>query len=111
MNASRRATAIRDAAAGRLERIIGGVPVPTRAGTPVVIRRVEQSTVNGVTCLEVWVDTNQGEPHYRFINPPLLVRDPAGPVERNGRRYREDPLAALAEVIARHRGTVVKARR
>lgn len=45
-----------------------------------------------------------GDPHFRIFNPPTLVEDPAGPVHHNGRRYREDPLAALAEVIGMNGG-------
>lgn len=40
------------------------------------------------------------EGHYRVVNPPLLVSDPTGDVvTANNRRYRRDPLAAVAEVI------------
>ena len=42
------------------------------------------------------------DPHFRIFNPPTLVEDPGGDVEVRGRRYREDPLGAVAEVIARH---------
>lgn len=50
-----------------------------------------------------------GDPHFRIINPPTLVGDPNGDIEvtstpRGGktvtRRYREDPLGAIAEAIA-----------
>jgi hypothetical protein len=38
--------------------------------------------------------------NYRIVNPPTLVEDPAGDViGGDGRRYRHDPLAAVAEVI------------
>lgn len=53
-----------------------------------------------------WVDvrldgpTAGGDPHFKIVNPPTLVRDPLGDIEVNGERYRDDPIAALAEVIA-----------
>lgn len=50
-----------------------------------------------------------GDPHFRIINPPTLVEDPNGDIvvtskAPNGktvtRKYREDPVAAIAEAIA-----------
>lgn len=55
--------------------------------------------------VEVWLGNNPNTdlpPAYRIFNPPTLVRDPLGSVEVRGQRYREDPLAAIAEVIASH---------
>ena len=51
--------------------------------------------------------TEGGDPHYRIFNPPSLVPDPNGEVEAHGQRWREDPLAALAEVVAQHGGAQV----
>lgn len=39
------------------------------------------------------------EDDFRIFNPPTLVHDPQGDIELHGRRYREDPLAAVAQVI------------
>ena len=39
------------------------------------------------------------EDDFRVFNPPTLVQDPQGDIELHGRRYREDPLAAVAQVI------------
>jgi hypothetical protein len=36
----------------------------------------------------------------RITNPPLLVDDPAGDITRGTRKLREDPAAALLEVLA-----------
>lgn len=49
-----------------------------------------------------------GDPHYRVVNPPQLVEDPDGDVELRGRRWRVDPLAALAEVIGRNGGATLR---
>lgn len=59
--------------------------------------------------VEVWTGPRQGPPQFRVINPPVLVSDPGGdvaiPEQRpdgrvTTRRYREDPVAAVAEAIA-----------
>lgn len=49
-------------------------------------------------------ESESGDPHFRVWNPPLLVEDAQGPIQVGDRRYREDPLSALAEVVARHGG-------
>lgn len=58
---------------------------------------------------EQWVEATVsdpacGDPTFRVFNPPALVADPDGDVERGGVRYRSDPLAALAEVVAANGG-------
>ena len=50
--------------------------------------------------VEVWLGTKSGKPDYRIFNPPTLVYDAQGDIEVRGRMHREDPLGALAEVIA-----------
>lgn len=45
-----------------------------------------------------------GDDDVVVINPPILVRDSQGDVAIDGVRFREDPLAALAEVLTRHLG-------
>lgn len=64
--------------------------------------------------VEVWTGPQQGPPQYRLINPPMLVPDSRGEVVLNevnkargkttARRYRIDPLVAIAEFIASHQG-------
>lgn len=56
-----------------------------------------------------WVDVmvedcESGDPHFRVVNPPLYAEDPAGDVEINGRRFRYDPVAAVAESIGMNGG-------
>jgi len=77
-------------------------------GTVTVVTDAE-----GLDRIEVWLRgaTQSGDPHFRIYNPPLLAEDATGPVEVNGRRYREDPVTAVAEVIARHGGARKKGRR
>lgn len=53
-------------------------------------------------------DPSCGDPSFRVINPPALVPDPDGDVEVAGLRYRYDPLASLAEVIASNGGSLVR---
>src|SRR3546814_10643627 len=62
--------------------------------------------------VEVWVGEQAGNPTYRLINPPTLVADPTGDVvlvEKDHvrktdvvRRYRVDPLHAIAERSEEH---------
>lgn len=79
-----------------LEAIPGGVQVTARAwraGKPVGFGR------DGSVEIE----------RFRIFNPPVLVDDPSGPIERSWeeedgtkktRRHREDPVQAIREVIA-----------
>lgn len=68
-----------------------------------LVQKVDQ---NGFSYVEIYLrgQTESGDPHFRIWNPPLLVEDPQGPIEVGGKHYREDPLQALAEVIARNGG-------
>lgn len=62
---------------------------------------------NGVEYLEVYLrgEPENGDPHFRVYNPPTLVPDPNGPITgRGGRKYREDPVLAVAEIISRNGG-------
>src|SRR5262245_59670765 len=61
---------------------------------------------DGLEYVEVYTAgaTVSGDPHFKIWNPPLLVEDPVGEVELGGRRYREDPIGAIAEVIPYHGG-------
>lgn len=67
------------------------------------------SDPSGLDSVEVWVGPQVGSPTYRLINPPLMVADPAGSeivteTQPGGRilvrRFRVDPLHAIAAVIA-----------
>jgi hypothetical protein len=49
-----------------------------------------------------------GDPNFVIVNPPTLVPDPAGDVAVRGQLYREDPIAAVAYVIAEHGGATAK---
>lgn len=51
---------------------------------------------NGV---EIWTSPDGAQPDYRIFNPPTLVRDAQGTVDVGGTLHREDPLAAISEVI------------
>lgn len=56
--------------------------------------------------IQLGSETQGGDPHFRVINPPVLVEDPEGTdhtEEIPGRgpvTYRRDPLGAVAHVIA-----------
>jgi hypothetical protein len=55
-------------------------------------------------------ETEGGDPSFRIVNPPTLVPDPAGDVEILGQRFRYDPIAAVAFVIAESGGAASKAK-
>lgn len=81
----------------------GELQIGSPAGQ-VTFRQIETRVVDDVAVVDIWLGGPlDGEPDYRLINPPMLAEDPAGPVLIAGRRYREDPIAAIAEVLA-HRG-------
>lgn len=79
--------------------------VRTRRGD-VMISKI----VPGEDAVSTWVDvtvageTRGGDPNFRIVNPPTLVRDPQGDVILQSGTFREDPIAAIAEVIATHGG-------
>lgn len=87
----------------------------TRSGAAQIggIRHVE--SVDNLDTVEVWVGPQVGPPAYRLINPPMLVPDASGseilteydPVRQKTivRRFRVDPLQAIAEVIASQNGS------
>ena len=66
---------------------------------------VEITTVDGLDCLEIAsAPGSNGETHWRIFNPPLGVLRPDGSIE-------EDPVGALAEVLALHGGAARPKRR
>lgn len=75
--------------------------------TPYGEVRIASAVVTDDT-VEVWLegDTTGGEPHFRIVNPPLLVEDAAGDVLLAHGRFRHDPVAALAYVIGSLGGAV-----
>lgn len=77
----------------------------TRQGE-VVLERLSFHEEDGQAWVEVYAagDIQGDDAHFRIFNPPALVEDPAGQVELHGKRYREDPMAALAEAVARFGG-------
>lgn len=95
-----RCRATKDALAARMP---AGAPlqVQTRNGD-VAFTSVEETEVDGVTCLEIRLaePVVGNDPHFRIFNPPTLVEDPTGDVQSGARRYRVDPVAAVAELIA-----------
>ncbi len=82
------------------------IRVSTAMGDVVIRTATVEVDAVGVSWVDVRVDhPSGGDPHYRIFNPPLLVEDPAGDVLVAGRRFRRDPVAAIAETIARHGGS------
>lgn len=87
----------------------------TRSGAAQIggIRHVEN--VDNLDSVEVWIGPQVGPPAYRLINPPMMVPDATGseiiteydPVRQKNilRRFRVDPLQAIAEVIASQNGS------
>lgn len=94
----------------------GTASFSTREGEVVIggIRHRPPEGPKDLDSVEVWVGGKAaGSPTWRIINPPTLVSDPAGSVmiaekapggKSVNRRYREDPLAAIAEFIATNQG-------
>lgn len=74
----------------------------------VVIRDIRSGGDGRTEWIEVWTGGSK-RPAFRIINPPPFVRDPKGSIviresgpdgkERNV-RVREDPVEAVAEIIA-----------
>jgi hypothetical protein len=78
------------------------LPVPVAPGVHFTeVKAIEDG-------VELFVDGGDGDPHFRIFNPPTLVADPTGDIELNGQRFREDPLAALGQVVANYRLTEKK---
>jgi hypothetical protein len=64
--------------------------------------RIERHGTNEIRVFPVGAP--QGSDTYvSIVNPPILVRDPSGPIEIDRQRFREDPLAALADIMHEHR--------
>lgn len=110
-----KADAVAQAFANHPARNTSGVVSIRTRGADIRIRHMQtRQLADGNTCVEVYLDRAAGEPHWRIVNPPILVEDPRGPVElaeghddrgvARTRRYREDPVAAVAEAIAAHGG-------
>lgn len=73
--------------------------VEVRGGS-ITIYKVQFGQFETSSFVDVWTSPDvDEEPHYRFFNPPTLAQDSQGTIEIEGRKYREDPLAAVAEVI------------
>ncbi len=90
----------------RAARRAGGAPseartVATERGT-VDIERLEFHEDGGRSHVDVWVAglTPTEEPHYRIVNPPLLVPDVSGEHVIGDEHFREDPIGAIALVVA-----------
>lgn len=82
------------------------------AGIDVVIRDIQfGEDEEGRTWVDVWTG-NGRRPAFRITNPPTLVRDSRGPIGIKEEapdgslrtvRHREDPVEAVAEVVAKVR--------
>jgi hypothetical protein len=85
--------------------IDGALTVTTRFGS-IRLAKVEYAALGGRSWVDVWVgNPSDSAPAYRVVNPPILMETPRGEIARGNRRYTEDPLGALAEVIGgMHRG-------
>jgi hypothetical protein len=96
-----------DALAAWSARPEGAGPYVLQTGNgEVAIERIEGREDGTLSYLEVWVRGGEadGWPHFRVVNPPTLAEDPEGDVVIQGRRFRLDPLAALAQAIGMNGG-------
>jgi hypothetical protein len=80
--------------------------VATQAGAVEIV----DLTTDGEAVTVTVTGAEGGDPLFRIFNPPNLVPDPTGDREINGIRFRYDPLAAVAHVIAEHGGAQDKAK-
>lgn len=87
-----------DALAEALEAAGGGAGA---YATPDGEVRIRSAKVSGDT-VEVWLEGESagGDPHFRIVNPPLLVPDPLGDIPTANGPHRRDPVTAIAYVIA-----------
>lgn len=94
----------RDARKAIRDAFVGNEPVRVRTvHGDISIARIEDGP-DGTVNVFLDGETQSGEVHFRIVNPPTLALDPSGDIELHGQRYREDPLAAIAEAIAMHGG-------
>lgn len=115
MDQDRHRTA-RQRGAERAEAVVSAweeAPTPyttrTRHGAVVLESVTFHSDDQGNAWVEVWAggQVEGADPHFRVYNPPTLVEDPAGEIEHAGRRWRRDPVAALADTVGQHGGAQV----
>lgn len=104
-NAKLRARAAQVMAAVRAQ-AAGPISIMTRFGEVQFEAVAQKTDADGRDYIDIRLrgQTESGDPHFRVYYPPLFVPDLLGPVEQHGQRYREDPLTALAEVVARGGG-------
>lgn len=108
-NPRQRAQAVRDALTSRGP---GPHTFHTPDGTVIFKSARVVTAAGGADVVEVHVDSpTNGDPDFRVINPPRFVPDPTGDIILNGLPFREDPLAALAHVVAQHGGRIKDPRR
>ena len=97
----------------------GQVSAPTTRGR-VEVRLIRFVDATDDTPAHVEVAVAGGRrTHFRIFNPPTLVPDPTGPITKEHadplgrvtvRRYRHDPIAAVAEIVARNGGAIRRRR-
>lgn len=104
-NRRQRSQAIKDAVRAHGP---GRITIPTPDGT--VFMEAVMVTADDIIEVQV-AEPENGDPTFRVINPPRYIPDPSGDIEINGTRFRDDPLAALAHVVAQHGGRMKDPRR
>jgi hypothetical protein len=80
--------------------------VSTRSGSVQIFNIVTGEDAEGVTWVDIYLagEVEGGDSHFRIFNPPTLVADNNGDVLVGKRRFRVDPVVAIAEVIAANGG-------
>lgn len=86
----------------------------TRTGKATIGGIRHRQDAEKLDSVEVWTGPVKGSPAYRLINPPMLVEDPQGDViltendplrkKKVVRKYRVDPLQAIAEFLGSQNG-------
>lgn len=88
----------------------GGIlAIPTPDGREV---HIEDLTVDGSAVrIRLAGTPDGGDSNFCIINPPTLIPDPNGDVIVGTERFREDPLGALAIILAATGGAAERRRR
>ncbi len=69
--------------------------------------RIERVSTNEIRVYPVGAPPGS-DTYVSIVNPPILVRDRGGPILIHGERFREDPLAAIADIMHEHRSQITQ---
>lgn len=94
-------------------RNMDGMIIVSVRGKEIRIGHIEYGSDDQAEWVDIWLGPRFGNPAIRAVNPEVLVQDvngdieidvPTGPGLTRTVRYRQDPITAVAELIASVRG-------